>query len=352
MAKARKKSTEDGYAAFKLELKNGSFARMYVLHGEEKYLVYSCRNALKKQLVDPVTEDFNYHRFTAENWDISAFSEAVDGIPMMSETTMVEVSDINFFGFKESDRDAMVSILSDIPEYCTIVFLYDTVEWKQDRRLKKLSAAVDAAAKVYEMTRQPENVLIPWILRELRGVDKTMTDDVCRYLILQTGGSMTVLGAELQKLMVYTDQHEVKKQDIDDVVIPVLEAMIFDITRLIGNRSFDAAMGKIQNLLAQDTEPIAINAVISRQLRQMYGARVLMEHGKGAYELMELFGLRDFAAREVYGQARGFKKRQLKAAMRLSAETDFSMKTSIADSEALLFQMLLQMSLMLGEGST
>ena len=344
-----KKTNSEDYQLFKQELKQEHFGRMYVLHGEESYLVESCRNALKKKLVSGFAEDFNYHRFNGESWSIEAFQEAVEAIPMMSETSMVEVSDINFFGFPESERNMMTEIFSDIPDYCTIVFVY-TGEWKPDKRIKKLYAAMEAVAKVFELSKQPESELIPWIRRELRKAGKDISDDLCRYLLLQTGGSMTTIAAELNKLTAYTDQPQICRKDIDDVVIPVLEAAVFSITKDIGAKDFDAALVKMKNLLRQDTEPIMINAVIGKQYRQMYMAKVLSEKGKGAYEFGKLSGLWDSAAREIYGHARGFKKQQLRDCVTLCAETDYQMKLSNTADEILLESLLLRMGQMALEG--
>ena len=218
MAKKTHKESAEGYQLFKQELRQDSFGRMYILHGEESYLVESCRNVLKKKLVSGFAEDFNYHRFNAESWSIEAFQEAVEAIPMMSETSMVEVSDVNFFGFPEDERNLMTEIFSDIPDYCTIVFVYSG-EWKPDKRIKKLYAAMEAVCKVFELNKQPEYELIPWIRRQLAREKKTISDELCRYLLLQTGGSMTGIAAEISKLLAYTDQPQICKKDIDDVVI-------------------------------------------------------------------------------------------------------------------------------------
>ncbi len=344
MAKTKKSDAPDGYQLFKKDLKTGEFAPMYVFYGEESFLIETCRKTLKKKLIDPLTEDFNYHRFTQENFSIEAFQESVEAIPMMSEHSMVELTDIGFFSFPEADRNAMAEIFSDIPDYCTLLFVYDAVEWKPDKRMKKLYGAMEPVCRQVSMNHQPERELIPWIRRQLSAAGKTMKDDLCRYLILQTGGSMTVLNAELDKLVHFTDQEEVTRYDIDQVVIPVLEAAIFDITKDIGNKDFDSALVKMQDLLRQDTEPIMITAVIGKQMRQMYTARVLSESGKDAYELTQIYGIRDFAAREIYSQARGFKKPQLKEACKLCAMTDYQMKTSSSQDDALLETLVLRLA--------
>jgi DNA polymerase-3 subunit delta len=349
MAKGKKQPEENGYQRFKDDLRSGDFPRMYVFYGEESYLIDSCRNTLKKKLVAGPAEEFNYHRFNEENFSLDALQEAVEAIPLMSDRTLVEVTDINFFAFPESQRDQLTELFSDIPDYCTLLFLYETVDWKPDKRMKKLYRAMDAVCRQLSMDKQSEKDLFKWIRNILGRSGKTISDELCRYLITQTGGSMWTISGELGKLSVYTDQPSICRKDIDDVVIPVLEARIFDITKDIGNRNFDEALQKLQDLLRQDTEPIAICAVIGKQLREMYAAKVLSEQGKSAYDLAKLYGLWDSAAREVYGQAKGFQKQQLRDAVRLCAETDYAMKTSGGDQEDLLETLVLRIGQLGGD---
>ncbi len=113
-------------------------------------------------------------------------------------------------------------------------------------------------------------------------------DQLVRYLILQTGGSMSMAG-ELSKLICYSDQPVLTPGGSDAVVIPVLEAAIFDITRDIGTRNFDNALQKDLSGHRAHCD----SGFIGRQIRQMYAAKVLSEHGKDAYALMQLYGIRD-----------------------------------------------------------
>ncbi len=344
MAKSRKSAGAEGYNTLKAEMKAGTFRSLYIFYGEEHYLLEYYRQQMRKKLVSGPAEDFNYHRFQEENWDVDALAEAVEAIPMMSERSMVEIIDIDLFGRGESERTKLTELFAALPDYCTVVCVYDAVDWKPDKRMKKLWAAIDGAALQAEFPKQPESQLIPWIRRHLAAGEKTISDELCRYLILQTGGSMTVLAAELEKLLCYSDQAELTRHDIDAVVIPVMEAAIFDITKDIGARRFDAALQKLRDLLRQDTEPIAINAVIGRQLRQLYGAKVLAEHKRSAYDLAKLYGLWDSAAREIYSQAGGFRKQLLRQAVLLSAETDYAMKTSGGEQDKLLELLILRLA--------
>ena len=75
---------------------------------------------------------------------------------------MVQVDEVDLFKLGESDRNKMAEILADIPDYCTVVFTYETTPWKPDKRLKKLWEAIDGAGLIVEFAKQDQKDLAAW----------------------------------------------------------------------------------------------------------------------------------------------------------------------------------------------
>lgn len=90
-------------------------------------------------------------------------------------------------------------------------------------------------------------------------------------------------------------------------------------------------------------EPIAILGAVSAQLRRISAARTLIDHGRGADDLMRLCGLKDFAARNTMSLARKFSVEFCQKAAELCMETDWKMKTSFDSPERLLELLLLRL---------
>ena len=129
---ARKEEMPNGLQLLKASLRQKQADRLYIFHGEETFLLHHYLGQLRKLLVDELTESFNSHKLTSETFDIRSFADAVENLPMMAETTFVWVDEIDIFKMNESDREKMTDILSDIPDYCTVVFTYETVAWKPE----------------------------------------------------------------------------------------------------------------------------------------------------------------------------------------------------------------------------
>ena len=341
---AKKQEKDTSFQELKLHLKNKDLQRLYFFHGEETFLLNHYLGQMKKQLLDPLTESFNYHRLTAETFDIRSFADAVENLPMMAEATFVQVDDIDVFKMNESDRGKMTEILSDIPDYCTVVFTYLTAAWKPDKRLKKLWEAVDSNGFVVEFAKQDQRDLIAWIGRHFAAHKKRISADLCAYLIDITGGTMTALGGEIDKIAAYSGADDIKKSDVDAVTEPVLDAVVFQMTDFLSEGRYDMALVKLQQLLKMQQEPLPILGAVGSHFRRIATARILMDNGRNASELQKLYGIPDFAARKTMEAARRFRPEFCRRAAELVLEADYNMKTSFDDSERLLELLILQLA--------
>ena len=341
---AKKQPSGGNLQELKLHLKNKDLGRLYIFHGEETFLLHHYLGQMRKQLLDPLTESFNYHRLNNETFDIRGFADAVENLPMMAESTFVQVEDIDLFKMNEADRARMTEILSDIPDYCTVVFTYITAAWKPDKRLKKLWEAVDGNGLIVEFARQDQRDLVAWVTRHFVAHKKRISTDLCVYLIDITGGTMTALSGEIDKICAYSGADEIKKSDIDAVTEPVLDAVVFQMTDLLSAGRYDQALIKLQQLLKMQQEPLAILGAVGAHFRRIGTARTLLDHGKNASELQRLCGLPDYPARKTMEAARRFRPEFCKKAAELVLETDYKMKTSFDDNERLLEILILRLA--------
>ena len=239
---AKPNNAPDELSRLKQAIKAASPERLYFFHGEEVFLLHHYLNEMRKKTIDELTQDFNSHRFTQETFTVQAFCDAVEALPMMAESTFVQVDEIDIFKLNESEREKMIEIFSDVPDYCTVVFTYEIVEWKPDKRLKKLWEAVSKHGTIVEFAKQSQRDLIAWVTRHFATYHKRISTDLCSYLIDITGGTMTALQGEIKKIAAYSGADTIVKSDIDAVTEPVLDAVVFQMTDLLGSGKYGEAL--------------------------------------------------------------------------------------------------------------
>ena len=341
---AKEQQNTQGLQKLKADLNAKTFDRLYIFHGEETFLQQYYLDRLKKTLVDELTESFNFHKFTQETFDIREFDDAMNNLPMMAEHTFVLVDDIDLFKQNEEDRKWLADCISQIPEYCTVVFTYETVEWKPDKRFKTLWDVIDRYATVVQFAKQSERDLVSWITRHFAAEGKKISPNLCVYLMELTGGTMTALSGEISKICAYSDAEEIVKADIDAVVEPVLDAVVFQMTDLMGQGAYGLALQKLQVLFKMQNEPLAILGAIGAHYRKIGSARILINQGMRVGDLMSLYGISDYAAKKLMNTAMRLSDRFCRLANSLIMETDYQLKSSYGDAERLIEALVLRLA--------
>lgn len=326
-----------GCTQLKTDLKNRSLGRCYLICGEEDYLCRYYYGQLFRQLIDPMTEDFNFHRLTSENFSVRLLTDSLEALPMMAEKSLVQLDGVDLFSLKESEAEQLANILSDLPEYCCLVATGSDLQI--DKR-KKLWKTLEKVAVVAEFNYQDETELRPWIVRHFRASDKSISTDLCTYLLAQCGQSMTRLHAEIEKICAYCPSDTVSRADIDAVVEPTVDAMAFQLTDALAERKFDRAMERLHAMFKLQSEPIYLVAAIGSQMRRLRAAKIL-NHPQ---ELAEVCGMASFAASKTMTQARRFSEKFCDRAVLLCEQTDYRLKMSYDDANRLVELLILELA--------
>lgn len=345
MAK-KKEETYPGYEELRAALQSGGPANVYIFFGEETYLMQQAVEQLRALLVPAGFEEFNYHRLTGKGLTVQELTEAVEAMPMMSQSTFVTVTDMDVFKLDETQRTALVSLLEDFPEYCTLVFLYRQLPYKKDGKLKKLTAAVAAHTTEIEFAPQGRQKLQKWVRRRFAAFDKELDDNAIDHLLFTCGSLMDGLVPEINKIAAYAKGKRVTVADIDAVADPVLDARIFDMTNAVTARDYDRAAAVLAELLRMQTEPIAILAVLGRELRQLYTARLALDGKKDAVWVKELWRMTSaYPATKLMEAARSVSRPWCRDAVRRCQTLDRRMKSERnLDAEGALKLFLMELA--------
>lgn len=331
--------------ALRRQLKGGQLDRCYLLWGKEHYLQEHYSREIRKAVLGGEDDPFNLRQLDGKNLDLQELADAVDAYPSFAEKALVELRDYDPFQLPEEECKRLLAILGDLPEYCCLVFLYDTVEFKPDKRKKKLWEQLNQLVTLVEFPLQEQSELIRWVQKHFTARGKEITAEDAAYLLFLCGSQMENLTNEIGKVAVYTVGKQVRREDIDAVAVPIVEAQTFKLTDALARKEFDQAAELMYKLFQLNTEPIAINAMIGSQLRKLYAARLVKEAGGTASTLAQMgAGSSDYASRQNLRICTAFPEAWYLRMIRLSAETDFRMKTSQGDPEDLLRSLFVTMA--------
>ena len=338
----KSRADQSAYQKLKKDIAAGDIGRLYVFHGEETYLRDHYLGQMRKKLLPAGMEEFNLHTLNGREFDVRTLEQLVDCLPMMSGRTLIQVNDYDLY--KGGDKDALAALLSDLPEYVCLVFVYDLIEYKADARTK-LAGVLKKYGSVVAFNRQEQGDLVDWIARRFRALDKDIGTEEAKYLIFLCGDLMTTLISEIGKIGAYAPHHRITREDIDAVATPQLDAVVFQMTDAIAQGNFDRAAAVLSDLFHMQEAPIKLLSVLGRQLRQLYTARLAIEERKSAGYLMELWGRRSaWPAEKLMQSARRFSLPWCRNAVLRCAQCDLAMKSTGADGQELMTSLLLELA--------
>ena len=348
MATAKNKT--NGKMQLISDLKSGTFAPLYIISGEESYLKEYYLRELRQKVIDPTFADFNMIEFEGKSLTPEQLTEAVDSYPAMSEKKLIIITDFDLFKPPAGFSDFLPGLLGDLPDYVCLVFYYDVLDGKPDKRTK-LYKVLEKSACFAEFAHQEERELVAWLERRARALQCSIAPEEAAYLIFLCGNSMTNLAGELDKAAAHSTTGTIKKYNIDAVCSPVLDAVVFDLTDAITAGKFQRAVTLVGELIAQKNSEVMIFTTITRHIQRLYAAKLCAEARGGEKQLMEMIGSKSpYYARQIQNAARRVPLRWLRQAAAYCAETDSALKGSAVDRQKQIELALLAMASALREG--
>ncbi len=331
MPPKRKKADNSAMRELKGDLKAGTPKPVYLFYGEEAFLRDYYLDKLKALILPDGLEDFNLHAARGKECSLDWIEQAVDCLPMMSRRTLVTVTDFDLFSQGEKGRDRLMELLSALPEYCTLVFVYDLLSPRLDGR-SKLLALLKKLGGVVDFQRQDGEQLTDWICRQFKKAGKSIDTRDAGYLVFLCGDLMHDLSSEIGKIAAYCPHDRVTREDIDALAVPKVDAVAFKMTDALAGKDFDRAASVLADLLHARESPVMILSVMGKYFRQLYTARLYLDAGRTRGEYMDLWGMRggymEQQAQRLLDAARRFSPAWCRYAVRRCAEADAAVKSA------------------------
>ncbi|MEG2420125.1 MAG: DNA polymerase III subunit delta, partial [Oscillospiraceae bacterium] len=210
---AKKPVTDDGaMKALKAQIRTQTVQNLYLFHGEEVYLRDFYLGQLQKALLPPGLETFNLHRLSGKETDVVAIARAVDCLPMMGDRTLIIVTDYDMMKASDSEKEGLLALFKELPDYVCLVFVYDLLDYKPDGRTSLSGALKD---HVVPFTRQTQGDLTDWVHRRFAALGCDIDTETARFLLFFCGDLMTSLASEIGKIGAYAGKRRITKGDIE-----------------------------------------------------------------------------------------------------------------------------------------
>lgn len=309
---------------------------LYLLVGEESYLVQETLELLKARVLEPATREFNCDIFNAGEASAASVRDAAEMLPMMSARRLVIYRDVD--NLKDKDWEVLYPLLDRPVDSTTFVLTAESLD-KRKKSFKKLSES----AVVVDMKHPFESQILEWIdyLAFRRGLK--VQREAAQLLKQYVGVNLTELNNELGKLHDYLgDRLVVETQDVLQVVSQTRVDRIFDLTDAIGRRDRVTALHSLANLLENGQNEVGILAMITRHFRILAQLKDGQKAGLNGAKLSTKAGIPPFLLSQYLAQIGQWNDAKIEQTFGVLEDTDRALKSSMVPSHVWLENFVLK----------
>lgn len=312
------------------DLKKQNFKRVYLLFGEERYLLNYYTRAFAEKLMDPASELMNKDTFDGKEIPVDRIIDAANTLPFLCEKRLVYVRDsLLFAAGRKDDTESMVDYLPQVPDSTVLVFVETEVE-KRNRLYKK----VMETGRTVEFSTPTEKELTDWVVNVFKKKGQNIPINNALLLLRTVSHNMEAVYAEADKLSAYAGtRKEIMAEDIEAVCSPSLESRVFDLVAAVGNGKPEKALILYHHMLLLKEQPVMILTMIARQFRLILQCKAYADKKMPASGIAQALELRGFIVDECLRQGKYYTTRCLLEALRDCQDTDLRIKTGLINAE-------------------
>lgn len=305
----------------------GQLANLYLIYGIEAYLQKEALALLRRALLEPEAEAFNYNEVSVSSVGMLEVVAQAEQYPMFGAHRMIVVRD--FDKVDESDLEVLKSYLKSPQPTTTLVFQAESI----DKR-RNVTAALMKTCEVYEMCMLKEREAAEWASTYACRSGYTLSPAVAGLLVAMTGVDLYIVRNEVEKLMALLGRPGlISAEHVEQLVPRSREHSNFELVDALVACEQKRTLRLAIRLLTDGVEPLMLLAIVARTLRQILLARELMAVHLSAADIAREIGVPPFKIADFLTGARKWESSKVEWGLRRAAEVDDAIKNSVGSPE-------------------
>ena len=318
------------------QLNQGSTKGIYLLYGEDTFLLEQQLNKIKKNFGETI-KGINYIYIDENSVQelIADIETPAFGYPnklIIARETGIFKREVKgrSGGASKELKDKINSYLKEnvdmINESVILIFVENQAE------KNSIYNTIEKIGTVCNFEEQKPFQIIKRLKAICNAYKVNVDENTLQYLIESCGTNMQDLINEIRKLIEYAGENgTIKKQDIDKLCIKKIESIIFDLTDNLGQKKVKEAMEVLYNLIASK-EPIQkIFITLYNHFKKLYFVKLAIYYNKDIAQSLQLKPNQMFLVNKYKLQAKGFKTSELKKIIQELEDLDYKYKIGLID---------------------
>ncbi len=340
--------------AFAKHIKQAPLSGIYLLYGQETYLVQSYTKRMVELSVEPSAQAFNLNRFEGKNFSIDELVSAAEALPVFAPVRCIVIHDFAADSVSAADQKKLQELFSDFPPQTLLIFSITgfVPDVKKNAKWKNFKALVEKHGVAAVFERREGAQLVKFLQSFAKGRGKTVSAKTAQEILARCSDDMAKLKSEMEKLCAYAPGEEITSHDVLAVTSEVVESSVFDIARALLRQDLKTALKKVDDLFYMREEPVNLLAALSSSFVDLYRAAVFIKDGIPCTQLSQYYNYRgrEFRIKNAERDARRYHIPFARACIRILAQADLMLKSSRMDPRTVIEEALVKIMMLHAAG--
>ena len=171
---------------------------LFVVAGEEKYLVKRLAQQLIKRAAGDAFPEFNNQSFTNDS-SLDSVGDAAQALPFFAQRKCVSVADFDVEAKSPQELEKLYELWELAPESTTLVFWYPTLDFdgKRSSKWRKFLKQAEERGTVALCARRGQGDLLRFVAREAEKAGCALPRQAAQKLLDYAGQDLTTLQNEV-----------------------------------------------------------------------------------------------------------------------------------------------------------
>jgi len=307
---------------------------VYLIAGPQPYQLEMALTMILHAQPRGGMQDLNQDVFHVGQDDLSGVIRLANSLPMLSRSRVIVLHDVS--KLKDKDRENIVEYLASPAPFTNLIMLADKIDHRS-----KLSKLAKQHGLVLEFERLYESQMRPWVALIAREQGVTLNREAAEYLMRHVGADLEAVAREIEKAALHAGNDKISVEDISAVIASVKEQPFYNLVDAVTNRQTGDALLILKQMLDQGEPPLAILAMLGRQIRQLVIACLLLTKNVSENEAMSALGMAPFLARKTMEQARKYSPEALRDSLLELSRYDLELKDARSSDRVVLEKLIL-----------
>jgi len=301
------------YRSFINDLKNEGIGSLYLLYGNERFLLDKAVEELKSRIVSGFPE-LNLTIFEDDTLDFNDLINACNTLPFGSDRRLVLVKDYKGLTSKSKKSaegtDDELDDNEETNDFDSIFQLLDSTclvfanHGDVDRR-KKLVKIINKTGRVYKFEKVDRNELMQWVKGHFRRAGKEIKPSAIEYFVDNIGylnknsdANLYHVQNEIKKVLAYgKDDRIVTEEHFKQILKRNMENDIFKLIDACWHKDISKSLKIYNDLLLSGESSFGILAMISKGIKNLIQIKELRIKGLNEKEISKTAQIHEYTVK-------------------------------------------------------